>query len=531
MLRKDTDLEDFYALLGLDEFRFIATDKQIKTNWKTASLVCHPDKATPEGRPDAEIKYKAMQKAYDTLLDKKKRMDYDSALPFNDGLPSSSEGTSVKTFYSTYGPVFKENARFSEKRPVPDLGDDEQSWDEVNAFYDFWFAFKSWRAFSHLDEHHPNDDTSRDERRWMEKKNAKLRAGKKKEEVARVRKLVEDAMKKDPRVQRHRAQEEEIRQQKKKAKELKKQEREAEAAKRREEAKRKEEEKIQEEQRAKERAKEAKLALKKLKQNIRKKCRTGKIDQDDMDLVLSNLTPKELEEMFEEMNNRTVQASFKQRLVRVKKLKQQQQQEREEQLAREKLAKRKAKETQIAKREWTEDEESAMAKAIIRYPGGSKDRWVAIANAINHTCFPKNPERHRTTKEVIRKAKEETTKKTGTNERAFETYQEKMKPKKEKLEEKEQALAKEDSMKAALKKTQIDMEKVKKKTKKDKKKDAADWTADQQFALEKALKSVPKCEDRWDRIAELVDGKTKKDCVKRFKMIRAQIMEKKKATS
>jgi hypothetical protein len=32
---------------------------------------------------------------------------------------------------------------------VPDVGDESSSWEEVSAFYDFWYGFKSWREFPH----------------------------------------------------------------------------------------------------------------------------------------------------------------------------------------------------------------------------------------------------------------------------------------------------------------------------------------------------------------------------------------------
>jgi hypothetical protein len=51
------------------------------------------------------------------------------------------------------------------------------------------------------------------------------------------------------------------------------------------------------------------------------------------------------------------------------------------------------------------------------------------------------------------------------------------------------------------------------------------WTSDQQLALEGALRTVPKeVADRWAAIAALVPGKTKKECVERFKHIRTQIL-------
>jgi hypothetical protein len=35
---------------------------------------------------------------------------------------------------------------------VPDVGDESSTWEEVSAFYDFWYGFKSWREFPHPGE-------------------------------------------------------------------------------------------------------------------------------------------------------------------------------------------------------------------------------------------------------------------------------------------------------------------------------------------------------------------------------------------
>lgn len=50
-----------------------------------------------------------------------KRRSYDSVDPlFEDGLPSSSE---LKNFYVTFDKYFKLNARWSEKKKVPSIGE------------------------------------------------------------------------------------------------------------------------------------------------------------------------------------------------------------------------------------------------------------------------------------------------------------------------------------------------------------------------------------------------------------------------
>ena len=196
--KKDKARVDLYALLGLEHVRWTATDKQLRDAYKAAALVAHPDKAPEDEREAAETKFKALQAAYETLSDPAKRREFDSTDDFDDSLPVEC---AADDFFAVFGPAFRRNARWSAAPgPVPDLGDADTPWDAVDAFYEFWYGFKSWREFPHEDEEDVDGAESRDERRWLERHNARLREAGKKEERKRLRAFVEAAYELDPRV-------------------------------------------------------------------------------------------------------------------------------------------------------------------------------------------------------------------------------------------------------------------------------------------------------------------------------------------
>ena len=74
----------------------------------------------------------------------------------------------------------------------------------MEKFYKFWYAFESWREYSYLDEEDKESGSDRDERRWIEKNNRIQRAERKKEEMKRIRTLVDNSYNSDPRVMRFR---------------------------------------------------------------------------------------------------------------------------------------------------------------------------------------------------------------------------------------------------------------------------------------------------------------------------------------
>ncbi|GFH32919.1 uncharacterized protein HaLaN_32216, partial [Haematococcus lacustris] len=169
--------------------------------YRKVCLEHHPDKrlanVTDEHeKAKVEDYFKQIQEAYGVLSDPSKRREFDSLDSFDDSLPLDC---APQDFFKVFGPAFRRNARWSHDPKVPDIGSESSPWPAVDKFYNFWFAFRSWREFPHPDEEDLEGAESREHRRWIERMNSKLREKAKKEEGRRLREFVEAAYKLDPR--------------------------------------------------------------------------------------------------------------------------------------------------------------------------------------------------------------------------------------------------------------------------------------------------------------------------------------------
>lgn len=206
MTARNTD--DLYELLELGDKRYNATEDDIKKAFRRLSLKYHPDKiahAGEEAMEDAGEHFKAMRKAFDTLSDRRKRMAYDSIDSVDDSIPSEKEASRPGAFFEVMGKAFELNARWSSSNKVPRLGGENTPMKEVHSFYDFWYRFKSWRDFSADLEFDPEQADSREERRWMDRQNAKHIKKRRAAEASRIRLLVDRAYKLDPRIANEKA--------------------------------------------------------------------------------------------------------------------------------------------------------------------------------------------------------------------------------------------------------------------------------------------------------------------------------------
>lgn len=138
---------------------------------------------------------------------------------------------------------------------------------------------------------------------------------------------------------------------------------------------------------------------------------------------------------------------------------------------------------------WTDDDIAELIKLCTRYPGGTPDRWERIATALYRPV----PEVTFMAKKVLERL---SNKKPDEEE---EAPQPKVKVKTKGAND-----------------SNIDNDRVE------------HWSAEEQKALEAALLMYPKGSlERWDKIARAVHGRTKEECMQRFKYL-AEVLRKSK---
>jgi DnaJ family protein C protein 2 len=204
--------QDHYAILGLEDKRFLSTEHEIKHAYRKMILSHHPDKlqqsqvhSQPTGKKSVDARFQCIQKAFEILSDPDKRRQYDSVDPnFDESSPDSvTQAQAAKdpaAFYKIYGAAFQRNARFSTKMPVPCFGDANTTRESLEYFYEFWYSFESRRTFEYLDEEDPAIADNRYDRRYIERKNKANQQKKKSQDNARILKLVDQAKAADPRM-------------------------------------------------------------------------------------------------------------------------------------------------------------------------------------------------------------------------------------------------------------------------------------------------------------------------------------------
>jgi len=327
---KDWKGQDHYAVLGLSKLRYRATEDQIKRAHRKKVLKHHPDKKAASGGSEDDNFFKCIQKATEILLDPVKRRQFDSVDEGADVEPPSKKETQRIGFYKAWKPVFESEARFSRNQPVPMLGNDKSTKEEVEHFYDFWYNFDSWRSFEYQDEDVPDDNESRDQRRHIERKNNNARKKKKVEDTARLRTVVDRALELDERIKKFRKEEQQSKNKKKIQREEEEKKKKEEEAKRKEEEAKAAAEKAEKEKAEKADAKKAKdaakNAVKKNKRVVRAAVKDAnyfhsgdgdasakQIDAalNEVDALLAKLGPDEIADLTSKLNGKTAAGDIK----------------------------------------------------------------------------------------------------------------------------------------------------------------------------------------------------------------------------
>ena len=520
---------DYYKILGLEEKFLEAKEEDLRKAYKKLVLSYHPDKNS-ENKPLAGIsdekiieeikkdqekeindenedekknkenilnneeklksliinkKWLKIKEAYETLLDPEKRKKYDSTVVFDDTIPEDKE-YNEQNFFFTFGPVFVKNGIWSKKKPVPKIGDMMTPLEKIRKFYKFWGNFQSWRDFKVEGEYDLEDATSRFEKRQMLKENRKMKAMLLKEEKIRINNLTNLAYKRDPRII---AEENRI----KKEKEEEKKQRAILKQKQKEEE---EKRKIMLMKQHEEEQLKKKQMLEKEKQEYTDKIlnlyKENNIKINDEDLLQFNLNLKvdTIKEIlsFIDTNCNNDKKEIRKNLI-----------EKSKQFFGMKFKDEKINNENNNDVIWTKDEMFLLQKGVKKYPAGTKKRWEKIKEIVKtkeeediiqmtHYLLLNpniNIEGDINLKQLLKDEK----KKQKNNE-----------DKKEKKEKKEE----------------------------DKTNSANNWTADEQKLLEEALKKFPSslpANERWSNIAKHV-GKTKKQCVERYKYLASLIKKK-----
>uniref|UniRef100_H2ZMK7 DnaJ homolog subfamily C member 2 n=1 Tax=Ciona savignyi TaxID=51511 RepID=H2ZMK7_CIOSA len=461
--------QDHYAVLGLPTLRHRATQDQIKFAYRKMVLKHHPDKRRRAGEKmgrDADDYFTCITRAYEMLGTLEARRSYDSIDPnFDNDVPTNSK-SARENFFKVFTEVFERNMRWSVDPDVPFLGDEWSTIEEVDRFYNFWYNFNSWREYSYLDEENKEKAEDAYERRWMEKQNRAARATRKKEENQRIRQLVDTAYACDPRVKRYKDDE-------KKKKEMEKNAR-ANAIK-----------KANEERIAAERGKQMLL-------------------EEEQKRIEEERVRKQTEVKKEKEREKKLMKKERQKLKAYCKLQALREQVHQEKLKHLEAASSKSKSNAVngasnnKGKPWTYSDIQVLVKSVNLFPAGTNDRWEVVATYVNTHSATKG----RTAKECLARAKnlKESELKAEVNQKAFEKFQE-------------------QHQSEAAKPSDADITK--------RMDGPRAWTSEEQKRLEQALKTFPSTAQRWDRIADAVTGRSKKECMVRYKELVEMVKAKK----
>ena len=519
-LNKKSDLfsnkKNYYQILGLEELFLNAGPDDFRKAYRKLAKLYHPDKnqdnisleginendkeeekkiekeeekiiLTEEQKKQKEIndKWLKIKEAYEVLLDPEKRKKYDSTIQFDDTIPKEKE-YNEKEVFRTFGPVFLKNSIWSKKKPVPKIGDLETPLEKVKKFYKFWSNFQSWRDFTVEGEYNIEEASSRYEKRQMLKENRKMKASLLKEEKIRIDKLTQLAYKCDPRIKAEEEKLKKIREEEKKLRIIQKQKEKEEEEKRKLEIRKIHEE---EERKKQEMLNKEKEDLINQFLNIGKELNIN-LDNEDVFSFKLNFKVSKVKEILEKCNNIKEEKERKKLFIN---------------LSRHEFAmKIKSEEDELKENNliWTKEEMFALQKGVKKFPAGTKNRWDKIREIV----------KTKSNDDIIQMTRYLSINPHINIDGDINLGN----------------LLKKEIKKDNDKKEENNKKNIQEQKEKDN--SVINWTAEEQKLLEDALKKYPSsmpANERWTNISKDV-GKTKKQCVERYKYLASLVKKNKK---
>nr|CAD2150694.1 unnamed protein product [Meloidogyne enterolobii] len=487
----DAKDQDHYKILGLTKLRCEATAAQIRTAYRQKVLKYHPDKGNAGDGLRSESVFACIQKAYEQLgVSEEKRRAFDSVDPtFDENIPDNSDVNSTN-FFRVLGPVFQRNARFSVNQPVPLLGDENSDRSHVEHFYDFWYNWKSWREFSYLDAEDKQRGEDRWERREIEKQNKAEREKRRKRDLKRISTLVEMAYSVDPRIAKEKDLEEEM---------IKKNEEEKKAL-------------------------QAKQQKKKLLSNQRKQLRDLSSNKNYwLDNSLAAENPEQVFAISEQIERLCLSAEVDELVNLCERLKDicvyddalrilrecsnpeasNNSKQSNNGIPKNSAQPNDAKTNYSSTNAWTHTELQLLVKAVNLFPPGTQERWKQVSGYINEHSGEGNK---RSEKDVIKQVKQLKSGQLPPSNNSSTV------PVNKNIQQ-QQTTTDIPINNTNNSQNNEQQNNINKNTE-------DEWNAEQQRQFEKALKEIPSSDaERWDKIAAAVDGKTKKQCVRRYKKL------------
>lgn len=407
-----------------------------------------------------------------------------------------------------------------------------------------------------MDEEDKDKGQDREERRWIEKQNKDIRKKRKKEEMSRIRSLVDLAYNNDPRIVKFRNEDKEKKQAAKRARMSVVQAAKAE-----------EERVLKEAQLAKEKAEQAeqkrieqirlekeqqKRALKKERKLLRDTAKEQNYySTSDKEKIRNMEGVEKICEMLKTLElqtfNKELAAGGRDVFIKVLK-------ETEDKLEEERKALFETNKPSVTSQPknvvpvdrnslWSPENMQLLIKAVNLFPAGTVQRWEVTANYLNQHGTNLGSRKFMA-RDVLNKAKDlqssdftKNTLKSQANEDAFASFQ-KSKKELKIIDQADISVNDDDTTKTKSKPVQpkqngVPNDKVNAKASVKMNgtansenppvavvtaTDPKTWTKDEQALLEQAMKTFPiSTPERWDRIAECIPNRTKKDCLRRVK--------------